>query len=91
MTAERVLEMFRQHARTITLEESGPMLAGVIEELARLLAESHDSLPKETFESLMRIGGVLYREGSSQSRAKSDVDAIMEKSGADVQLPQGTV
>ncbi|RZI44180.1 hypothetical protein EGT07_01765 [Herbaspirillum sp. HC18] len=83
MTSEYVIEMFRQHAGTIALEESGPMLANVIEELARLLAESHERLPEETFESLVRIGGVLYREGSSQFRAKSDVDAIMKKSSRD--------
>ncbi|HZW20293.1 hypothetical protein [Noviherbaspirillum sp.] len=81
MTAERILEMFRQHAGTIALEESGPMLASVIEELAQLLADSHEKLPEETFASLVRIGGVLYREGNSQFRAKTDVDAIMEKSG----------
>lgn len=83
MTPERVTEMFRQHAGTIALEESGPMLASVIDELARLLADLHDRLPQETFESLVKIGGVLYREGGSQSRAKSDVDAIMKKSSRD--------
>ncbi|OWW18234.1 hypothetical protein [Noviherbaspirillum denitrificans] len=80
MTLERVSEMFRQHAGTIALEESGTMIAIVIEELARLLADSHGRLPDETFESLVRIGGMLYREGSSQHRAKADVDAIMKKS-----------
>jgi len=83
MTPERVFDMFRQHAATIALEEPAPMLAGVIEELARLLAESREKLPEETFESLVRIGGVLYREGNSQYRAKSDVDAIMKKSSRD--------
>jgi len=57
-----------------------PMLGNVINDLAQLLANSHGMLPKETFESLVRIGGVLYREGNSQHRAKSDIDAIMKKS-----------
>lgn len=83
MTTEHVIEMFRQHAETIALEESVPMLASVINELARLLVDSRDKLPGETFESLVRIGGMLYREGSSQSRAKTEVDAIMEKSSKD--------
>jgi hypothetical protein len=80
MTPERVIEMFRQHAETIALEAPGPMLANVIQELAALLADSRGRLSKETFETLVQIGGVLYREGNSQYRAKSDVDAIMRKS-----------
>ncbi|OWW19331.1 hypothetical protein [Noviherbaspirillum denitrificans] len=80
MTPDRVVGLFRQHAGTIALEEAGPMLSNVIEELARLLSESHDNLPEETFERLIRIGGVLYREGNSQYQAKSDVDAIMRRS-----------
>lgn len=80
MTQEQVIEMFRQHAETIALEAQGPMLTSVIRELAQLLADSRGRVPKETFEALVRIGGVLYREGSSQYRAKSDVEAIMKKS-----------
>lgn len=83
MTPEQVIEMFRQHATTIALEAQGPMLAHVIQDLAQLLADSRGRLPKETFEALVRIGGVLYREGNSQYQAKSDVDAIMKKSSRD--------
>jgi len=80
MTSEHIIELFRQHAGTIALEAQGPMLSNVINDLAQLLANLHGMLPKETFESLVRIGGVLYREGNSQYRAKSDIDAIMKKS-----------
>lgn len=80
MTSEQIIELFRQHAGTIALEAQGPMVSNVINELAQLLANSRGTLPKETFESLVRIGGVLYREGNSQYHAKSDVDAIMKKS-----------
>jgi hypothetical protein len=83
MTAEHIIELFRQHAGTIALEAQQPMLSNVINDLAQLLANSHEILPKETFESLVRIGGVLYREGKSQYRAKSDIDAIMKKSSRD--------
>jgi len=80
MTPEDVIEMFRQHAATSALEDRGPMLASVIHELAQLLADSRGRLPKETFDTLVRLGGLLYREGNSQFHAKSDVDAIMKKS-----------
>ncbi len=80
MTSEHIIELFRQHARTIPLEAQGSMLNNVIQELALLLADSRGRLPKETFETLVRIGGKLYREGDSQYHAKSDVDAIMKKS-----------
>lgn len=78
MTEEQIIEMFRQHAGTIALEASGPMLSNVIHELAQMLADSRGRLPKETFEALVRIGGVLYREGESQFHARSDVEAIMK-------------
>lgn len=80
MSPEDVIEMFRKHAGVIALEESGPMLSGVIHELAELLADSRGRLPKEAFEALVKIGGVLYREGESQFCARSDVNAIMKKS-----------
>lgn len=80
MTPEHVIDMFRQHARTIALEPPGPMLSNVIQELAQLLADSRGRLPKETFETLVRVGGVLYREGNSQFCATSEVDGIMKKS-----------
>ncbi|HEY0846454.1 MAG TPA: hypothetical protein VGE12_13880 [Noviherbaspirillum sp.] len=81
MTQEQVIEMFRQHAGKIALEAQGTMLGNVIQDLARLLADSRGRLPKEAFEALIRIGGVLYREGSSQFHARSDVDDIMKSSG----------
>lgn len=80
MTSDQIVDLFRQHAETIALEAQGPMLAHAIQELAQLLAVSHGTLPKTTFETLLRIGGELYREGNSQYRAKSDIDAIMKKS-----------
>lgn len=81
MTSQQVIEMFRQHAGTITLDAQGPILSNVIQELAQLLADSRGRLSKETFETLVGIGGVLYREGNIQFHAKSDVDAIMKNAG----------
>lgn len=83
MNPDHVIEMFRQHAGKIALQSPGPMLGHVIRDLAELLASSRGRLPKETFEELVRIGGVLYREGNSQYQARSDVDAIMKKTNKD--------
>lgn len=80
MSPDDVIKMFRKHAGEIPLEAPGTMLANVIQELAGLLADSRGRLPKETFEALIRIGGVLYREGESQFLARTDVDSIMKTS-----------
>ena len=78
MTQEEILSMFRAEANRMPLEL--PVANEIILELAQLLAESRERLSKETFETLVHIGGVLYKEGRSQFDARADVAAIMKQS-----------
>ena len=80
MTQDEILEMFRQHASSLANEAQAPMLSGAISKLAHLLAESRGRLSKENFDTLVRIGGILYSEGNTRFQARSDVDAIMKQS-----------
>lgn len=78
MTQDEIVSMFRQHAASLPPESLS--LNSVILELAQLLADSRGRLSKENFETLVRIGGVLYKEGNSRFQACSDVNDIMKKS-----------
>jgi hypothetical protein len=78
VTQDQILGMFREQAGKMQAEL--PELNAVILELAQLLADSRGKLSKENFETLVRIGGALYKEGDSRFHAKSDVDAIMKES-----------
>ncbi|NEX61796.1 hypothetical protein [Noviherbaspirillum galbum] len=80
MTQEEIIELFRQKANTLEYEAQSSMFQHTILELAQLLAESRGRLSKENFETLLRIGGVLYKEGNSQFQARSDVHKIMQDS-----------
>lgn len=53
-------------------------LNNIIVELSELMAESRGKLSKENFDSLVHIGGVLYREGNSRYEAHTGMDAIMK-------------
>jgi hypothetical protein len=81
MTQDEILAMFRQQSASIA--EAFPRSNSVILELAQLLADSRGRLSKENFETLVRIGGVLYKEGLDQFDARSDVADIMKKSASD--------
>lgn len=81
MTQDEILDMFRQ--QSANMSEVFPRPNSVILELAQLLADSRGRLSKENFETLVRIGGVLYKEGLDQFDARSDVANIMKKSGTD--------
>ncbi|HYD95328.1 MAG TPA: hypothetical protein VEC01_08380 [Noviherbaspirillum sp.] len=78
MTQDEILEMFRQQSESMPPES--PIATSIILELAQMLADSRGRLSKENFETLVRIGGVLYKEGRSQFDARSDVAEIMKKS-----------
>lgn len=78
MTQDEILGMFRSEADRIPLEL--PIANEIILELAQLLAESRGRLSKETFETLVHIGGVLYKKGRNQFDARADVAAIMKQS-----------
>ncbi|HZW12638.1 MAG TPA: hypothetical protein VFF81_05525 [Noviherbaspirillum sp.] len=80
MTQDDILAMFRQ--QSASMEQAFPRSNSVILELAQLLAESRGRLSKETFETLVRIGGVLYKEGLDQFDARSDIAEIMKKSAS---------
>lgn len=80
MTQDDILDMFREHAETLQPAEHAPPLGDVILELAQLLAESRGKLSKENFETLVRIGGALYREGKSGFDARADLASIMKRS-----------
>lgn len=80
MTQDQILNLFRQHADKMLAEP--PLLNVVILDLAQLLADSRGRLSKENFDTLVHIGGTLYKEGQNQFYGKSDVDAIMKKSTA---------
>ncbi|RJG06781.1 hypothetical protein D3870_12900 [Noviherbaspirillum cavernae] len=81
MTQDEILDMFRQQADSMPPES--PTLNAVILELAQILAQSRGRLPEETFETLVRIGAVLYKEGRNRFDARSDVAEIMKKSAED--------
>lgn len=81
MTRDQILDLFREQADKTQAESS--LLNVVILELAQLLADSRGRLSKDNFDTLVRIGGALFKEGQSQFHGKSDVDAIMKKSTAD--------
>lgn len=65
------------------MTEAFPKPNSVVLELAQLLADSRGRLSKENFETLVRIGGVLYKEGLDQFVARSDIADIMKKSASD--------
>ena len=82
MTRDEILEMFRQQsdgAAQELLERNA-----VILELAQLLADSRGRLSKENFDTLIRIGGVLYGEGRDRFNARSDVAEIMKTSAENI-------
>lgn len=78
MTQEEILTMFREQATKLPSDASS--LSAATLELAGLLADSRGRLSKENFEALVRIGGVLYKNGHDQFHGKNDVDAIMKHS-----------
>lgn len=78
MTQNEILDMFRQQSDS--MPHAFPKSNVIILELAQLLAESPDRLSNENFEILVRIGGILYKEGRDQFEARSDVAEIMRKS-----------
>ena len=78
MTQEEILMLFRQQATELPSDASS--LGAATLELAGLLADSRGRLSKENFEALVRIGGVLYKNGHDQYRGKHDVDTIMKHS-----------
>ena len=80
MTKDEILDLFRQQADM--WRDAAPAPSVVIQELAQLLADSRGRLSKEHFETLVRIGGTLYKEGLDQFAARADVAEIMRKSGA---------
>jgi hypothetical protein len=79
MTKDDILDLFRQQADNTAHAVPTPHV--VILELAQLLANSCGRLSKEDFDTLVRIGGALYKEGLGQFEARSDVAEIMRKSG----------
>lgn len=81
MTQDEILDMFRQQSEKMPNEL--PTRNAAILELAQLLAVSRGRLSKENFETLVRIGGMLYEAGRSQFDARSDVADIMKKSAED--------
>jgi hypothetical protein len=75
MSQDQVLVLFRQKAAT--MEEGLPLFNIVVLQLAQLLADSRERLLKENFDRLVYIGGILYKEGKMQFKAKSDLHPIM--------------
>jgi hypothetical protein len=80
MTQDEILDMFRQRAETL---DASTTANGTINDLANLLAQSRGRLSKENFDALLQIGAVLYKDGLSQFRARSEVTAMMNKSVED--------
>ncbi|MFJ3046085.1 hypothetical protein ACIPEN_09650 [Herbaspirillum chlorophenolicum] len=78
MTQDEILRMFREQAEEV--QAALPTLNAIMMELADLLASSRGRLSKENFGVLVRLGGVLYKNGLSQFQARSDVAAIMKHS-----------
>lgn len=78
MTQDEILGMFRQRAARAPTEL--PPFNELILELAKLLGDSRGNLSKENFDTLVWIGGILYKEGNSRFQARSDVSDIMKQS-----------
>lgn len=78
MTQDEILLLFRDQSKEV--QTAWLTLNGVMMELAELLASSRGRLSKENFEMLVRLGGILYKNGHSQFHARSDVAAIMKRS-----------
>src|SRR3569832_1111099 len=78
MTQDEILSMFRQHAAKAPTEL--PPFIVVFLLLSTLLADSCGRLSKENFDTLVWIGGILYKEGNSRFQARSDVSDIMKQS-----------
>lgn len=78
MTQDEILEMFRAEASRMAVEAAPAN--EIILELAQLLADSRGRLSKENFETLVHIGGVLYKAGLEQFNARQDVAGIMQQS-----------
>lgn len=78
MTQDEILGMFRKKA--LHLEPDAAALSTSILGLAQLLADSRGRLSKENFETLVLIGGALYKHGHDRFLGKHDVDAIMKNS-----------
>ncbi|WP_194727400.1 hypothetical protein [Noviherbaspirillum malthae] len=75
MTQDEILSMFRTQAQHLEADSSA--LTTAILNLAQLLADSRGRLSKENFETLVLIGGALYKHGHNQFLGKQDVDDIM--------------
>lgn len=78
MTQNEVIEMFR--AKAATLGTLPATQRDIIQDLAKLLAESKGRLSKENFEMLVHIGAVMYQEALGKYRAGVEVTATMKKS-----------
>lgn len=78
MNADLILQQFRERAAGM---EDHTSYQEMVNELATLLAESRGRLPKEHFETLIKVGAALYKAGLSQYSARGDVAEIMRKSG----------
>jgi hypothetical protein len=79
MTQNQILEMIRTKAASMPLQAAHSN--DIILALAKLLAESRGRLSKENFETLVHIGGVLYKSGLAQYNARQDVADIMQDAG----------
>jgi hypothetical protein len=77
MTEDDVVQLFRKSAETLVNDYPA---CDTIMQLAKLLSESKGRMSKDHFEALVHIGAILYKQGLSEFRARSEVAATMKDS-----------
>jgi hypothetical protein len=80
MTSDEIVQLFREKAETLDKNQTSQNDA--ILQLAGLLAGSEEWLPRQSFDALIDIGAVMFRDGLSRFRASSEVADTMNRSHA---------
>ena len=76
MTRKDIVELFKREARF--LEPLHEAQSTIIVELAEVIACIHGNIRQDSFDTLVRIGAIMYRDGLDQFRARKEVAAIMQ-------------
>jgi hypothetical protein len=78
MTPDDVVQLFREKAEA--LDKNQITQNDAILQLAGLLADTEEWLPKQSFNALIDVGAVMFRDGLSRFRATSEVADTMDRS-----------
>jgi hypothetical protein len=78
MTEDEVLKRIRKEADDLPVTDT--VQGDTIMQFLSVLAESQALLPPENFDRLMHIAALLYKEGLSNFRARTEVAVTMDAS-----------